>query len=77
MVGDGAIASHATTRPGIPLNTNAMLKTRMPAGLALIGELKQKGYPLAYVGDVVGTGSPQPRGMAAGSNRNGAVKNKE
>jgi aconitase B len=54
-----------------------MLETRMPAGLALLGELKQKGYPLAYVGDVVGTGSPQPRGMAAGSNRNGAVKNKE
>ena len=46
-----------------------MLETRMPAGLALLGELKQKGYPLAYVGDVVGTGSPQPWGMAAGSNQ--------
>jgi aconitase B len=54
-----------------------MLETRMPAGLALIGELKQKGYPLAYVGDVVGTGSPQPWGMAAGSNRDGAVKSKQ
>jgi aconitate hydratase 2/2-methylisocitrate dehydratase len=37
-----------------------MLETRMSAGLALIGELKQKGHPLAYVGDVVGTDSPQP-----------------
>jgi aconitate hydratase 2/2-methylisocitrate dehydratase len=50
-------ATHATTRPDIPLHANAMLETRMPAGLALIAELKQKGYPLAYVGDVVGTGS--------------------
>ncbi len=50
-------ATHATTRPDIPLHANAMLETRMPAGLALIGELKQKGHPLAYVGDVVGTGS--------------------
>ena len=54
-----------------------MLETRMPAGLALLGELKQKGYPLAYVGDVVGTGSPQLWGMAAGSNRDGAVKSKQ
>ena len=50
-------ATHATTRPDIPLHANAMLETRMPAGLALIAELKQKGHPLAYVGDVVGTGS--------------------
>jgi aconitase B len=59
------------------MHANAMLETRMPAGLALIAELKQKGYPLAYVGDVVGTDIPQPWGMAAGSNRDGAVKNKQ
>lgn len=50
-------ATHATTRPDIPLHANAMLETRMPGGLDLISELKTKGYPVAYVGDVVGTGS--------------------
>ncbi|MFO0077421.1 MAG: bifunctional aconitate hydratase 2/2-methylisocitrate dehydratase, partial [Cyanobacteriota bacterium] len=50
-------ATHATTRPDIPLHAMAMLETRMPGGLALINELKQKGHPVAYVGDVVGTGS--------------------
>ncbi|MCP9775521.1 bifunctional aconitate hydratase 2/2-methylisocitrate dehydratase [Cyanobium sp. WAJ14-Wanaka] len=50
-------ATHATTRPDIPLHATAMLETRMPGGLALINELKGKGHPVAYVGDVVGTGS--------------------
>ncbi|MEO1002147.1 MAG: bifunctional aconitate hydratase 2/2-methylisocitrate dehydratase [Cyanobacteria bacterium J06638_7] len=50
-------ATHATTRPDIPLHAMAMLETRMPQGLELIAELKGKGHPLAYVGDVVGTGS--------------------
>jgi len=50
-------ATHATTRPDIPLHAMAMLETRMPEGLALIASLKQKGHPVAYVGDVVGTGS--------------------
>ncbi len=50
-------ATHATTRPDIPLHAMAMLETRMPGGLELIAELKGKGHPLAYVGDVVGTGS--------------------
>ena len=50
-------ATHATTRPDIPLHATAMLETRMPGGLELISELKQKGHPVAYVGDVVGTGS--------------------
>ena len=50
-------ATHATTRPDIPLHANAMLETRMPGGLELINKLKQKGHPVAYVGDVVGTGS--------------------
>jgi aconitate hydratase 2/2-methylisocitrate dehydratase len=50
-------ATHATTRPDIPLHANAMLETRMPGGLELIAELKKKGHPVAYVGDVVGTGS--------------------
>jgi aconitate hydratase 2/2-methylisocitrate dehydratase len=50
-------ATHATTRPDIPLHAMAMLETRMPGGLELIGQLKAKGHPVAYVGDVVGTGS--------------------
>ncbi|MEB3309664.1 MAG: bifunctional aconitate hydratase 2/2-methylisocitrate dehydratase [Snowella sp.] len=50
-------ATHATTRPDIPLHALAMLESRMPGGLATIAELKQKGHPVAYVGDVVGTGS--------------------
>jgi len=50
-------ATHATTRPDIPLHANAMLETRMSGSLELITELKQKGHPVAYVGDVVGTGS--------------------
>jgi aconitate hydratase 2 / 2-methylisocitrate dehydratase len=50
-------ATHATTRPDIPLHAQAMLETRMPGGLAQIEQLKAKGHPVAYVGDVVGTGS--------------------
>ena len=50
-------ATHATTRPDIPLHAMAMLETRMPGGLELITDLKRKGHPVAYVGDVVGTGS--------------------
>jgi len=50
-------ATHATTRPDIPLHALAMLETRQPGSLEVIAQLKQKGYPVAYVGDVVGTGS--------------------
>ncbi|WP_099240557.1 bifunctional aconitate hydratase 2/2-methylisocitrate dehydratase [Synechococcus sp. BDU 130192] len=50
-------APHATTRPDIPLHALAMLESKMPEGLETIAELKQKGHPVAYVGDVVGTGS--------------------
>ena len=56
-------APDAWSRPDIPLHALAMLK--MPREgldvngdpLAKIEELKQKGHPVAYVGDVVGTGS--------------------
>ncbi|MCH9055152.1 bifunctional aconitate hydratase 2/2-methylisocitrate dehydratase [Synechococcus sp. PCC 6716] len=50
-------APHATTRPDIPLHATVMLENRLPGALQIIADLKQKGYPLAYVGDVVGTGS--------------------
>ncbi len=47
----------ATTRPDIPLHATVMLETRQPGSLEAIATLKQKGHPVAYVGDVVGTGS--------------------
>ena len=50
-------ATHATTRPDIPLHALAMLETSVPNGLNTIAKLKENGHPVAYVGDVVGTGS--------------------
>ncbi|TSA49946.1 MAG: bifunctional aconitate hydratase 2/2-methylisocitrate dehydratase [Nitrosomonadales bacterium] len=50
-------AQEAWSRPDIPLHAKAMLVSKMPDGLATIAQLKAKGLPLAYVGDIVGTGS--------------------
>lgn len=50
-------AQEAWSRPDIPLHAKAMLVNSMPDGLDTITKLKEKGLPLAYVGDVVGTGS--------------------
>ena len=50
-------ASEAWSRPDIPLHAKAMLVSKMPDALEKIESLKAKGLPLAYVGDVVGTGS--------------------
>ena len=53
-------AQDAWSRPDIPLHALAMLKNPRPGiehALKQISDLKQKGFPLAYVGDVVGTGS--------------------
>ena len=50
-------AQEAWSRPDIPLHAKAMLVNKMPDGLNLIEKLKAKGLPLAYVGDIVGTGS--------------------
>ncbi len=53
-------AQDAWSRPDIPLHAKAMLKIPRE-GISNAGqqieELKQKGFPVAYVGDVVGTGS--------------------
>ncbi|MBU0480875.1 MAG: bifunctional aconitate hydratase 2/2-methylisocitrate dehydratase, partial [Proteobacteria bacterium] len=54
---DFSPASEAWSRPDIPLHAQAMLKSRMNGALGKIAELKEKGLPLAFVGDVVGTGS--------------------
>ncbi len=60
-------AQNAWSRPDIPLHARAMLKNGREGihpdesgtvgPLKQIEELKSRGYPLAYVGDVVGTGS--------------------
>lgn len=60
-------APDAWSRPDIPLHAQAMLKNArdgiIPDELGVIGPIKQietlnkKSFPLAYVGDVVGTGS--------------------
>ena len=60
-------AQDAWSRPDIPLHANAMLKNARDGifpekdgeigPLKQMAELKAKGHPVAYVGDVVGTGS--------------------
>ncbi len=54
-------ATDAWSRPDIPLHANAMLKFEREGlsdqPLKDIADLKKKGHPVAYVGDVVGTGS--------------------
>ncbi|MDR2099445.1 MAG: bifunctional aconitate hydratase 2/2-methylisocitrate dehydratase [Campylobacteraceae bacterium] len=56
-------ASEAFTRSDIPLHANAMLNKKMPEALREIKELQKKGYEVAYVGDVVGTGSSRKSGI--------------
>jgi len=53
-------AQDAWSRPDIPLHAQAMLKNPREGihdALAQIAEVKRLGHPVAYVGDVVGTGS--------------------
>ncbi|MPS48681.1 bifunctional aconitate hydratase 2/2-methylisocitrate dehydratase [Methylobacillus sp.] len=50
-------AQEAWSRPDIPLHAKAMLINKMPGALQTLEQLKSQGLPLAYVGDVVGTGS--------------------
>ncbi len=50
-------ASEAFTRSDIPLHATSMLKAKMPDALEKIEELKKSGLPVAFAGDVVGTGS--------------------
>ena len=56
-------ASEAFTRADIPLHANSFLVNRMENPLPTMEELKAKGHPLAYVGDVVGTGSSRKSGI--------------
>ncbi len=50
-------ATEAWSRPDIPLHAKSMLINTMDDPLITIKKLKEKGHPIAYVGDVVGTGS--------------------
>ncbi|CAD7959630.1 unnamed protein product [Amoebophrya sp. A25] len=53
-------APDAWSRPDIPLHANAMLKNERDGihnAKEQIAELQKKGHDIAYVGDVVGTGS--------------------
>ncbi len=50
-------ATEAWSRPDIPLHAKSMLVSKMDKPLETLEELKKKGHPIAYVGDVVGTGS--------------------
>ena len=50
-------ATEAWSRPDIPLHAKSMLASKMEAPLETIASLKEKGHAIAYVGDVVGTGS--------------------
>ena len=50
-------ATEAWSRPDIPLHAKSMLVSKMENPLDTLDSLKEKGHPLAYVGDVVGTGS--------------------
>lgn len=56
-------ATAAWSRPDIPLHAKEMLAARMDDVPALIEKLKAKGHPVAYVGDVVGTGSSRKSAM--------------
>jgi len=56
-------ATVAFTRADIPLHATAMLQSRMEDPLNKMIELKEKGHALAYVGDVVGTGSSRKSGI--------------
>ncbi|MDB4257350.1 bifunctional aconitate hydratase 2/2-methylisocitrate dehydratase [Arcobacteraceae bacterium] len=56
-------ATVAFTRADIPLHATSMLQSRMEDPLNKIIELKLKGHPLVYIGDVVGTGSSRKSGI--------------
>ncbi len=54
---DFSPAGDAWSRPDIPLHALAMGKTRFPGGIDTIAQWRAEGHQVAFVGDVVGTGS--------------------
>ncbi len=56
-------ASEAFTRSDIPTHANSMLLLRQNGSIEKIKELQATGMEVAYVGDVVGTGSSRKSGI--------------
>jgi len=54
---DFSPAKRAGSRADIPLHALSLLATRSPGAIEKIKELKKSGWPVAFAGDVVGTGS--------------------
>ena len=54
---DFSPAGEAWSRPDIPLHARAMLARRIENPIDTMAALNAKGHPLAFAGDVVGTGS--------------------
>jgi aconitate hydratase 2 / 2-methylisocitrate dehydratase len=54
---DFSPAGHAPTRPDIPLHALSMGQTRFPGGNEVMKRFREEGHRVAFVGDVVGTGS--------------------
>ena len=54
---DFSPAGDAWSRPDIPLHSLAMGKSRFPEGNSTIAKFRADGFQVAFVGDVVGTGS--------------------
>lgn len=50
-------AKYAWSRSDIPLHALSMGETRFPGGIETIRQFREEGYRVAFVGDVVGTGS--------------------
>ena len=50
-------AVHATSRPDIPLHALSMLEFKNEKSLEILKELRKHKIQIAYIGDVVGTGS--------------------
>jgi len=54
---DFSPAGDAWSRPDIPLHALCMGKSRFPGGIETIAAWRREGHQVAFVGDVVGTGS--------------------
>jgi aconitate hydratase 2/2-methylisocitrate dehydratase len=54
---DFSPAGHAPTRPDIPLHALSMGEKRFPGGNEVMKKFREEGHRVAFVADVVGTGS--------------------
>jgi aconitate hydratase 2/2-methylisocitrate dehydratase len=54
---DFSPAGHAPTRPDIPVHAQSMGEKRFPGGIGVMKKFREDGHRVAFVADVVGTGS--------------------